>query len=561
MTNRTQILRSSSTTVLPAAGSRLAGELFVNLADLQLGVIDAVKNPQKLVAVRYFATTATYAAGDIVVQAGALYAAKASIPPGAFSAAQWTKIVAAGDAGSGFLPLAGGVLTGALFSDGPAGSTRVHYGTTSGVNRWILFLANNAAEGGSNAGSDFGLTAHNDAGAVIGTPLYIQRATGYSFFNGVGATMPGLAIPGALGNAIVSLNKAAATNANAINGFNNGVLRWQAALGNGTAEAGSNAGSDFTLAGFSDAGAGIGASLLIQRASGYAFFNGAAAAMPVLPSTVGNAVIALNKTAAGNSNALNAYTGGSPRWQVLPGNGAAESGSNAGSDFAFSAYADAGGALGTPFYVQRATGYAFVNASGAAMPSLSIPGTIGHCSFSLNHSSVAGTLNNILGYNNGSLRWSVTVGNGTAEGGSNAGSDFTINSSTDLGAGLATPLSIKRSTGVATFSAAIVNGPSDRTLKENIAPLEGALDKILALQGVSFNMIETPEKREIGLIAQDVEPVVPEIVQEFQTYEPAEDGHKAAEVKLALDYPKLVAVLIEAVKTLAARVETLEAVS
>ena len=93
-------------------------------------------------------------------------------------------------------------------------------------------------------------------------------------------------------------------------------------------------------------------------------------------------------------------------------------------------------------------------------------------------------------------------------------------------------------------------------MKENIAPLEGALEKVNALQGVSFNLIATPDKQEIGLIAQDVEPVVPEIIQDFQMHD--SEG-KAGEVKLALDYPKLTALLIEAVKTLTARVAALEA--
>jgi len=114
MTTRLQVLRSSTTNVLPVAGSRLPGELWVNLADFQLGVIDASKNAQKLVAVRYFQTTASYAAGDFVVQAGALYAAKGAVTPAAFNPGQWTYIGSSTDPNGPFLPLAGGTLTGAL---------------------------------------------------------------------------------------------------------------------------------------------------------------------------------------------------------------------------------------------------------------------------------------------------------------------------------------------------------------------------------------------------------------------------------------------------------------
>ena len=153
-------------------------------------------------------------------------------------------------------------------------------------------------------------------------------------------------------------------------------------------------------------------------------------------------------------------------------------------------------------------------------------------------------------------RWQLQLASPDPESGGNAGSNFLLQSFADSGAGLGTPLSISRATGVATFSAAIVNGPSDRTLKENIAPLQDALDKVLALQGVSFNMIATPDKPEIGLIAQDVAAVVPEVLQEYQT---ADSEGRAGPAKMALDYPKLVALLIEGMKTLAAELRATKA--
>jgi len=106
---------------------------------------------------------------------------------------------------------------------------------------------------------------------------------------------------------------------------------------------------------------------------------------------------------------------------------------------------------------------------------------------------------------------------------------------------------IRRSSGVATFSQAIVNGPSDGRLKENVEALAGALGKVERLRGVSFNFIGDVEKRrQIGLIAQDVAGVVPEVIQAF------------GEDQFGLDYPKLVALLIEAVKDLSGRVALLE---
>ena len=97
MTSRVQTLRSSTTGNTPGSGTRQPGELWLNFADFQLGMIDASRNAQKLVAVRYFQTTANYSAGDMVVQAGALYIANGSITAGAFNASNWTKVATATD--------------------------------------------------------------------------------------------------------------------------------------------------------------------------------------------------------------------------------------------------------------------------------------------------------------------------------------------------------------------------------------------------------------------------------------------------------------------------------
>jgi hypothetical protein len=80
---------------------------------------------------------------------------------------------------------------------------------------------------------------------------------------------------------------------------------------------------------------------------------------------------------------------------------------------------------------------------------------------------------------------------------------------------------------------------SSRRWKENIEPLDGALDRVLQLQGVSYKWKATGE-HDIGLIAEEVGKVVPEVVH----YE--ENGVDAQSV----DYARLTALLIEAVKEL-----------
>lgn len=92
---------------------------------------------------------------------------------------------------------------------------------------------------------------------------------------------------------------------------------------------------------------------------------------------------------------------------------------------------------------------------------------------------------------------------------------------------------------------------SDKRYKENIKPIENALDKVKAINGVTFNWNEKSHKetgkKDVGVIAQEVEEVFPEIV------ETRRNGYKA------VDYQKLTAVLIESVKELTAKVEALEA--
>ena len=88
---------------------------------------------------------------------------------------------------------------------------------------------------------------------------------------------------------------------------------------------------------------------------------------------------------------------------------------------------------------------------------------------------------------------------------------------------------------------------SDRRLKENIKPLTASLAKISQLQGVAFDWKEDGGKG-IGLIAQDVERVFPELVSTNEN-----SGFKAVE------YGNLVAPLIEALKEQQQEIEALEA--
>lgn len=69
---------------------------------------------------------------------------------------------------------------------------------------------------------------------------------------------------------------------------------------------------------------------------------------------------------AGKANLISCFVGGVARWVMLPGNGAAETGGNAGSDFGLYRYNDAGAYLGSPLVISRATGVAAFEASPTA---------------------------------------------------------------------------------------------------------------------------------------------------------------------------------------------------
>ena len=89
-----------------------------------------------------------------------------------------------------------------------------------------------------------------------------------------------------------------------------------------------------------------------------------------------------------------------------------------------------------------------------------------------------------------------------------------------------------------TSDGTLTTATSDVRLKENIATIKNGLSSVLKLRGVSFNWKSSPESgRKIGLIAQEVEPILPELVFTNEA-----DGFKG------INYAEISAVLIEAIK-------------
>lgn len=89
----TSHVRHRRTTVTNGFNALEPGELALNFADWQLLTAQTTV-PRPLLAVTFFLDTASYKAGQIVVQDRMIWVAKADLPPGPFSEAQWTKIAA-----------------------------------------------------------------------------------------------------------------------------------------------------------------------------------------------------------------------------------------------------------------------------------------------------------------------------------------------------------------------------------------------------------------------------------------------------------------------------------
>ena len=115
--------------------------------------------------------------------------------------------------------------------------------------------------------------------------------------------------------------------------------------------------------------------------------------------------------------------------------------------------------------------------------------------------------------------------------------------------------------GNAAFTGSLTQNSSDIRLKENIQPITNSLEKVKSLSGFTYNWNKTAQdlgfkggghdELQVGLSAQDVEKIQPEVVKPA----PVDNTYKT------IQYEKLVPLLVEAIKELKAKVETLESES
>ena len=167
----------------PAGGSTT--QVQYNNAGVLAGITGATTNGTALTLIA--PVLGTPASGNLVNATG--YVGTSSlVTVGALNSGSITSGFGAIDVGAdaisgGAATFTTGSFSGDVERTAAAGGLRGYFLKTSGVNRWGL-LENATAESGSNAGSNFQITAYNDAGARIDEAMTINRATQAVQLNG-----------------------------------------------------------------------------------------------------------------------------------------------------------------------------------------------------------------------------------------------------------------------------------------------------------------------------------------------------------------------------------------
>jgi hypothetical protein len=169
----------------------------------------------------------------------------------------------------------------------------------------------------------------------------------------------------------------------------------------------------------------------------------------------------------------------------------------------------------------------------------------------LSANGTLGTANFVLKTNGTTTFWGAAAGGGgvtLADETASATTHYPAMSTTSTGTWSAgrvstTKLYFTPSTGQ--LNATIFNSLSDKRVKKNIKIVDNALNTVNGMRGVKFNWKETSTPS-IGLIAQEVEKLLPELVH---------TGHNGEK---SVNYGGVVGVLVEAIKELTKRIDKLE---
>jgi Chaperone of endosialidase len=195
------------------------------------------------------------------------------------TSSQWVVATNNSAAMQGYLPLTGGVLSGPL-----TGQAATFSGMLTGVNATLTGTL--VASGGGTLGGAW--TFSNNVTVNGATTLASLTTNAATFNNGLAIEggLPGgpylnygLSFDGpGLHGAWIALNAAPQGTANnggmGVVSFIGTIPRWEMDLGNGVAESGSNAGSNFGLVSYDDTGASLDTPFQITRSTSAAMFSG-----------------------------------------------------------------------------------------------------------------------------------------------------------------------------------------------------------------------------------------------------------------------------------------------
>lgn len=458
------------------------------------------------------------------------------------------------------------------------------------------------------------------------------------------------------GNSILELGRIAASSSGLIQvtGTNNAGIRWRHYFGT-VAETGSDAGCDVIFERFSDASTSLGNVLRLVRKNGYMLLGKGTARAAALTNTDSDVAIEFSKSVATANCRLTSNTNGVLRWSMDLGNGEAETGSNAGSNFALTRFSDAGGVIDQVLKINRDSGYITwigtgMNINGNAMVSppdwttIQVRAKLNSGLEMFANSTAGGNLiAAFVGPPASGRRWNCWFGDG-AEGANNAGSNLNFQAMDNSGNYLRSAMILYRDSGEARFAAAVRcgtyciantflgqagnswiiqgqgdpyiegeyrrvfivengnigdtlqwlgyhrpgietfyrflvggsgnyfemrnngvgysqggwNSSSDGRVKINRSVIENALDKLLAITGYVYDKLSPMGEvnREAGIIAQDVEAVLPETVTLMDTATTALEGaeHVYTDFR-AMNYNGVTALLVNAVKELSGKLD------
>lgn len=409
---------------------------------------------------------------------------------------------------------------------------------TTGTNRWAL-IVNADTEAGANAGSNFRLNRYDDAGTLIGAALAVARATGDATFSG------------AVSAASFSGSGAALTSLNASN-LSSGTVG-TARLGTGTANSTTFLRGDQTwqtipagsvtsvnvaggTTGLTTSGGPITTSGTITLGGTLAVAHGGtgATAAPAArtnlgATTVGGSFFTLTNPSAVTFPRINADNTVTARSAA---DFRADIGAGVGSVTSVTVNTSGSGITGSGTITSSGTVTITSNATAANTASTLVfrdgsgnfsAGTITAALSGTASTAAAPSISFAADTDTGMFRSAENV-IGWATGGTER---LTLNGSGDL---------------TATGN---VTAYSDARLKKDVRTIEGALDKVASMRGVTYT--DGSGRASTGVIAQEMLAVMPEVVQEN------EGG------MYSVAYGNLVGVLIEAIKELRAEVADLRA--